>query len=95
MDGVRRCATSTIRSKKLQRTLAMAGDRLANMRSTHVTLSFSVSSGGGFGEVTVMCIANAAVNMKGILSKDIITVMIFSVGRASTLTRQTKVDVSY
>jgi hypothetical protein len=39
--------------------------------TTHVTLSCSVSSGGGFGDVMVMCIANAADNMKGILSKNI------------------------
>jgi hypothetical protein len=50
----------------------MTGDHFADTRSAHVTLSCSVSSGGGFGDVAAMCIANAADSMKGILSKDII-----------------------
>lgn len=49
----------------------MTGVHFANTRSAHVTLSCSVSSGGGFGDVTEMCIANAADNIKGILSNDI------------------------
>jgi hypothetical protein len=52
--------------------LATAGDHFANTRSARVTLSCSVSSGGGFGDVTAICIANAADSMKGILNKDII-----------------------
>jgi hypothetical protein len=57
--------------------LATTGDHFADTRSAHVTLSCSVSSGGGFGDVAAMCIANAADSMKGILSKDIIHWIIF------------------
>jgi hypothetical protein len=39
------------------------------MYSEPVCLTCSVSSGGGFGGVTVMCMANAADSMKGILNK--------------------------